>query len=256
MLILTPPPESAFKRWFPDPKTLPLDREECAARLQHAFESFAIEGPLTVDEHDDRNPRKHLDLYGDLQYLRIPIYGFFRYSRVNWCKSRKTLATITLTEYATWHAHMWENRRVGWVAMKQDDGAALVEEYIKQGYLESLPKWWHKKWKYGKSKGNLVIDARDDEPWHSVILAYPSGADQLRQFAHSLVVVDEAHTFPDLFSMLQGIDPGLQARPGVAGGQRIMAFVARRGSPVLRYLGKYWPEAVRLSTEQLSPLGP
>lgn len=254
VLIQVPSAPSDFNYWFPPYDQLSSNPDKKAQQLQHAFERFSMEALYTVDEHDKLHPRKPLPLYGHLQYLRVPIFCFMRYKRLYWCKSRKTAATTTLTELVTWSCHYWQSQLWGWITQKLDDGQFLVERYIKRGYLEMVPEHMKKRFTYGQSKGNLVIESFDDKPWDSKLAAYPSGADQARQSAHSGIVIDEAHTIENLPDVVQGAAPGLRARAGVEGGKMIIVFPARRGAPVERYIGPRGRAAIALANERLTPL--
>ena len=263
MLIQVPSVPSDYWRWFPPTSTLPLDKDKRATALQEAFEAYSTEAVLTVDEHDSENPRKPLPLYGQMAYLRVAIWAFMRYRRLYWCKGRKVAATVLLTEILTWINHYRSHRLWGWVTQDKKDGSDLVERYVKHGYVESHPKWLKARYIYGQSKGDLVIARRngwgsrservEEQVWDSELRSYPAGADQLRQFPHSGVVIDEGHVIPDLPGLIQGTTPGLRAAEGLEGGKLVIVFVARKGAYVEYLAGPHCREAIKLAKERLSP---
>lgn len=239
-------------RWFPPEDELArLTKEDQFRRLQQGLEWFTLEAVTTIDEHN-KGVRLALPVYGHMAYLRIAIQLLIRFMRLYWLKSRKVSATWMLLIYAFWKLHLYRDQLAGWVTQKEDDGRLLVRRYVTGALLPSLPDWMHGMYGYAPHRDVLVIEKCQGRAWGSTLMPYPEGADQLRQFGHSLVIVDEAHLLSDLADLLQGIDPGLRAAEGKAGGQLVLCGVGRRGTHFGRLLGAQRDEARKIAMQRLT----
>lgn len=243
---------SDYERWFPPEDVLKKQTHEDQLRtLQQGLEWFAIEAVTTIDEHN-KGVRLPLPIYGHMAYLRIAIQMLLRLQNLYWLKSRKVSATWMLLIYAFWKVHLYRDQLAGWVTQKEDDGKRLMRRYVTGALLGSLPDWMHAMHRYADYKDLFLIEKCQGQPWGSTLLPYPEGADQLRQFGHSLVIVDEAHLLTDLADLLQGISPGLKAAEGKPGGQLVLCGVGRRGSHFGRLLGAQRDEARKLAMQRLT----
>lgn len=241
-----------YPRWFPSDDDLrKLTPEDQLLRLQQAFEWFILEAVTTIDEHN-KGVRLPLPVYGHMAYLRIAIRMLLRQRRMYWLKSRKVSATWLLLEFLFWQMHLYRDQLAGWVTQKEDDGKRLVRRYVTGALLGSAPEWMHGMYRYADYKDVLLIEKCQGQSWGSTLLPYPAGADQLRQFGHSHVVVDEAHLLTDLAELLQGISPGLKASEGKPGGQLVLCGVGRRGSHFGKLLGAQRDEARKMAMQRLS----
>lgn len=214
--------------------------------IEHrALEAYCREACYTIDELDPDAPIKHLP-FDELPFLSIYLSLLVREDRVYVPKSRQMSLTWVTLEAVSWFLARAPHQRWAWVTKKQEDGEAHVEERLKNGILAHWPPFLRDQFEFGRAKGHLILAKRNGKPWNSRLIVYPQGADQLRQYTHSGVVIDEAAFQARLGDMWRGMMPTRAGR-GSKAGKLIVISSAKRGSFFHGLVGKKVREAVALA---------
>lgn len=166
----------------------------------------------TIDEHDLNQPVK---LFPIKPYTSVLVKAFETESRMYVAKSRQVMATWTFAALALHTAMFFPYRKVFVISKKELDAYELIKR-IRHIY-SALPKWMQEL---------CPLDRKmNDQPQGylyfkngSEIRGLPQGADQIRMYTASLILIDEA-SFLDELEETYGA-----CAPSVAGGGKIVVF--------------------------------
>ena len=163
----------------------------------------------SLDEHDTIDPIKPLPM--DKQYLQDIAWLFINEKLLLIEKSRQMLVTWIITACCLWDAQFHEGRRIAIQSKKEQDANAILDrvkfiyrhepDILKQAHRANEPMAYTRL-EFGKQ--------------NSIIMAIPQGAEQLRQYTFSRVIVDEA-AFQE-----QAEEGYIAMRPTLTGGGKLV----------------------------------
>lgn len=145
---------------------------------------FARKCVRTFDPKDQKNPIKR---FPSDKYIEAYFKLLQQKKKIAVPKSRQMFISWSTLTYGLHSAMYGVGRHVGLVSKKETDADDLLErqKFIIENILEDdLPKEFIPKYKRTYCEINFPDNA-------SRIMAFPAGADQLRQYAFSLLIFDE-----------------------------------------------------------------
>jgi hypothetical protein len=165
---------------------------------------FAVQCVFTKDEKDQAFPIKPFPK--DLEYLKLYFRLWQRYRLLGIPKSRRMFLSWSTIILYLWDAMFHVGRHEAFVSKKESDADELLEravfilEHIPKNILppDLIPSW-------KKTYCNLEF-----EEIHSRIQAFPSGSDQMRQFAFSGIMGDEAAFWEQAQKMYSATFPTIE----------------------------------------------
>ena len=162
----------------------------------------------TLDQVDKGQPVKPFPVH--LDYLKHYVSLWVKESLILVPKSRRMKMSWVNISLYLWDAMFHIGRRHALVSKKEEDADDLVEraKFILENLSEDLPKEFIPAWK--KTYCSLEFTGIN-----SVLEAYPSGADQLRQFTFSGILGDEMAFWDNAQQMYSA------SFPTIEGGGRI-----------------------------------
>jgi len=190
----------------------------------------------TFDEKDRSSPRKPMLREKYLLTVLDHIHSNTQGDVAAISKSRQMLLSWLLAAYCSWEAKFHEQSRVMWQTKKAEDAQMVVYRnswyHARIAFIErAMPRFMR----------SIGLKGTVGDLWYpngSIISGIPEGPDQLRSFAASLVVMDEAcfqPAFRDAFKAALPMAKGDPSTPGSGG--RIVIITSAKG-------GTYYSELV------------
>jgi hypothetical protein len=184
--------------------------------------AFLTECCFTKDAVDLDNPIKQ---YPNYDYLRFIVRLWQREKLIAVPKSRRLTQSWTFLALKLWDCIFFKGREHAAVSKKEDDSMELVSRiefmfnHIPQ---DKIPRALLPTLKGGRMlKSPPKIEFEFGDGITSYCAGFPTGADQLRQFTFSDILVDEAAFQPEFENMYSA------ARPTILGGGRMTLISSR-----------------------------
>ena len=190
----------------------------------------------TFDEKDRSSPRKPIYASPHLKAALKHIHTSTQGDVAAVSKSRQMMLSWLLAAYCSWEAKFHDQARVMWQTKKAEDAWMVVYKnswfHARIAFIErAMPGFMR----------SIGLKGTRGELWYpngSIISGIPQGADQLRSYAASLVVCDEACFQPEFEDAFKAALPMAKGDPSVPGsGGRIVLITSAKG-------GTYYAELV------------
>jgi len=165
---------------------------------------FASDCVFTLDQKDRENPIKAFPK--DLEYLKIFTRLWQKERLLAVPKSRRMFMSWMCVTLYTWDTLFYAGRFNAFVSKKESDADNLIDRSI--FILENIPKDKLPREILPKWKRTYTI--LDFPETHSMIRAFPSGADQLRMHGFSGVLNDEMAFQSDAAEMYSSTFPTIE----------------------------------------------